>query len=219
VSEQSGDVLRGLGYLTVDRDAAAVIADALHGWTLEQSTSLTGTSPQSPLPTVAVPSAYVAVQQYGQRLPHALHGFEEQAAAERKKLAWDLFVGLPANFVPGPVGVGLGVVEGYAAMAFDTDGTWDNGADHGLVFDREDSADAALATLAAPTPEVEALLAQARVTFDATLHALGVLRAPEPPGTDALEPLLNGLPGFTREYVKRLPNAERYARFGGGTPD
>ncbi|MDP9392335.1 MAG: hypothetical protein M3P89_13430, partial [Actinomycetota bacterium] len=67
LSAADDDVLRGLGYLTLDRDAAATVGTALIGWMRDQPVALDGTSAEFPLPAVAVPSAYFAVQEYGQR--------------------------------------------------------------------------------------------------------------------------------------------------------
>ena len=93
-------------------------------------------------PAVAVPAAYVAAQEYGQRLAHSLHAFEQQEDAENKQLLWDSTVGL-VGFLPGWWGVGAGLVEGYAAIALGMDGTFEVGADRGLHFDAGDAADLA----------------------------------------------------------------------------
>jgi hypothetical protein len=209
VGEPGGDVLRGLGYLTIDRDAASVVSGALYDWTLEQPTALAGTGPQSPLPAVAVPSAYIAVEQYGQRLAHALRGFEEQAAARSREAIWNLFVALPLTFVRGPWGVGFGAVEGYAATAFGVDGSWDNGPDRGLVLDREDAADAVPGTRAPADPDAVAAARQAHAIYDATLRALGIPRPPQPSDMDVLAPALDGLGGLVNERRPTLPTGSR----------
>jgi hypothetical protein len=203
LTEGRGDVLRGLGYLTLDRGAAAAVGDALHGWARVQPVALAGTSPSFPLPAVAVPSAYLAVQQYGQRLAYALHGYEEKEAAENRQAGWDCTIGLVVNLVSGRPGVGAGVIEGYAAILFGADGTWDNGADRGLVFDRGDAADAALAGLP-PDRAAEAVTRQARAAYDRAAAALGLPRPPTSPESDYLEPLLGGMPGAAGEYLKNL---------------
>jgi hypothetical protein len=148
---------------------------------------------------VVVPGAFLAVREYGQRLDHALHGFEEQARAERRQRNWDVTIG-PATEVflkrGGPIG---GVLEGYAAMAFGFDGRWDNGRDDGLHFDRDDASDAVLGEVPADPAVLEVLAGQARAVFDRTAEALGGPTPPEPPGLDRLGPLkdaaLDAVPG------------------------
>jgi hypothetical protein len=210
VGERNGDILRGLGYLTVDREAATAITGALHRWASAQPVDLQGTGPLSPLPVVAVPSAFLAVRQYGQRLAYALHGFEQQEAAESREWWWNLVIGLPVSFIPGPLGVGVGVGEGYAAILFGADGTWDNGADRGPVFDREDAAEAAAdGPAAADATTADAVARQARATYDRAIRALGLPEPPESPETDYLAPLVDGLIDHMGDRLGRTPRAPR----------
>jgi hypothetical protein len=192
--EEGGDVLQGLGYVTLDRGAAAQIGQALHGWALVQPGSLDGTGPLDPLPAIAVPSAYVAVQQFAQRSDYALDGLQARESAELREQGWDLTVGLLVQVIPGYWGVAAGVLEGYAAIALDADGTWDNGVDRGLVFDRDDATAVAVAQL---PPEqaahVRAVTWQAQAAFDRTADALGERRPPESAPHDYLEPLEDGI--------------------------
>jgi hypothetical protein len=203
MSQGSGDVLRGLGYVTLDRGAAAEIEEALHRWALVQPGSLNGTGPLDPLPAIAVPSAYLAVQQVAQRSNYALDGLEARESAENRELAWDLTVGLIVQLIPGYWGIAAGVVEGYAAIALDMDGTWENGVDRGLVFDRADAASAALAHL---PPEqaahVRAATWQAQAAFDRAAGALGERRPPESPAHDYLEPLEDAMSGLMLERTQ-----------------
>jgi hypothetical protein len=194
------DVLRGLGYVTLDRGAAAEIEQALHGWALLQPHSLVGTSRLSPLPAIAVPSAFLAVQQFAQRSDYALDGLEAREEAENRELGWDMTVGLFTQLIPGYLGVAAGVLEGYAAIWLDMDGTWENGEDRGLVFDRDDAATAALAQLPPGQAEdLRAVTRQAQAAFDRTATALGERRPPESPSVDYLEPLLGGLSDLSHE--------------------
>ena len=140
LSEGRADVLKGLGYLTLDRGAAEAIGQALHGWAVVQPTGLAGTGPSAPLPAIAVPSAYLAVQEFGQRHAHTLDGREARERAENREFLWEVSVGFFVSLIQGPVGVGAGVLEGYLQIWGGYDGTWDNGVDRGLDFDRDDAA-------------------------------------------------------------------------------
>ena len=191
LGEVDGDVLRGLGYLTLDEEATRAMDEALHRWALIQPVALAGTNPSSPLPAVAVPAAFVATREYGQRLAYALHGFEQQQAAERRSGVWDATIGLASNFVRrAGVGIGVGVVVDYAAIWLDFDGTWENGRDEGRVFDETDAVDAALDDRGAGDPRnLDALAAQARAAYTSTLQGLGLPKPPESPQTDWGAPL------------------------------
>ena len=98
------DVLKGLGYLTLDRGAAAAIGRALHEWAIVQPTGLDGTGPAAPLPAIAVTSAYLAVQEFGQRHAHTLDGREARETAENREFLWDATVGFFVSLIQGPVG-------------------------------------------------------------------------------------------------------------------
>jgi hypothetical protein len=188
------ELLRGLGYLTLDRGAAAAVEQALGSWALVQPRDLEGTGPLAPLPSVAIPGAYLAVQEYGQRLAYALQEFEEQERAEDRQLGWDLTAGLATNLIRGPWGVPVGVLEGYLAIWLGFDGTWQTGTDRGLVLDRRAAVDAAVAQL--PPDRVaaaEAVADQARAAFDRTGRALGLIRPPTSPEVDYTQPLVGGL--------------------------
>jgi hypothetical protein len=203
------DVLTGLGYITLDRGAAAEVERALLSWALVQPSALTGTGPLSPLPAIAVPSAYLAVQQFAQRSDYALDGLEARETAENRAQWWDMTVGLFAQLVPGYPGIAAGVLEGFAAILLDMDGTWENGVDRGLVFDRDDAAATALAPLPpGRAADAQAVSRQAVAAFDRTATALGVRQPPESPPIDLLEPVLGGLLGLGDERAGgrvRLP--------------
>jgi hypothetical protein len=198
------DVLRGLAYLTLDRGAAAAVEQALHGWALVQPGGLDGTGPTVPLPAIAVPSAYLAVQQFGQRLAYVLNGLEARETAENRKQWWDLTVGLYTQLIPGYGGIGAGVLEGYLAIWLDMDGTWETGPDRGLVFGRGDAVTAALAQLPPDrAADTEAVVRQAAAAFDRTARALGVRRPPTSPPVDLAAPLLDGLSDLQQERTGR----------------
>jgi hypothetical protein len=183
------DVLRGLGYLSLDAGAAADVTKALYDWIRAQPVAFDGTDPASPLPAVAVPSAYVAVREYGQRLAFALDEFEQQETAEDRKRWWDHTAGL-VGLAPGPWGVGLGLVEGYVAIALGMDGTWDAGVDTGLSFDDEDAVTAVPADLPPDRmADAPAWADQARSSFARVADALGLPEPPVSAEADYLDPL------------------------------
>ena len=82
----AADALRGLGYLTLDEGAAVAVHRALAGWARVQPGPVGAVGPLPLLPEVVVPAAYVAVEEYGQRLAYTLHGYAKKARAERR--AW-----------------------------------------------------------------------------------------------------------------------------------
>jgi hypothetical protein len=199
------DAVRGLGYVTIDRNGAAAIERALYGWYRAQPSGLEGTSPMSPLPTVAVSSAYLAVQEYGQRLAHALHGFEQQDDAQNREWFWDRTFALLGQ-LPSWWGVAGGVVEGYVAIALGMDGTWENVADRGLHVDRDTAAESMVADLPPDRAgDADAVARQARAAFDRTARLLGSPRAPVSPLEDYAEPFLDGAVGVTLERLKKVP--------------
>lgn len=145
----------------------------------------------------------MAVREYGQRLAYALHGFEQQAAAEESSDRWDATWGFAPNLARrlGP-GIALGLVADYAAIALDRDGTFENGPDLGPVLDEEDAVGVALRGRAFwPSAEVSALAAEARGAFDHTLKALGRPKPPLSPPIDWLEPLENIVVGIAVDQV------------------
>jgi hypothetical protein len=217
MADGTEDVVRGLGHLTVDRVAADTVTGALTHWALGQSHDLAGTSAASPLPAIAVPSVFVAVQQYGQWLDHALDGYEAKEGAELRQRTWDATVGLLVGLVPGPWGIAAGVLEGYAAIALDMDGTWENGPDPGVVMDARDAGRAAVAGLGpAPAPEAApdaaAVAGQARASYERAIDLLGRPMAPTSPDEDYLAPLTDGLTDVTRDRVSDDPRMPRWTR-------
>jgi hypothetical protein len=216
VDDRSGDVLRGLGYLTVDRDTAAVVERALSDWVVGRPV----TPGETASPLVVVPSGYLAVQEYGQRLAHALHSYEQQEEAELSQVWWDFTVGLAVNFVPGPGGIVAGIVEGYAAILVGADGTFEVGPDRGLDFDRQDAVDEVLATLPADQRDATGLVVrQSRAAFDGVAQALGSPKPSTSPETDWLEPLLDGMADVAGERMRKTPGVEEFLPFGTRTPD
>ena len=192
LGERNDDILRGLGYLTLDRDAADTVGSALCSWAGGQPLSTGESVDGASRGALAIPGAYVAVQEYGQRLAYAMHGFQAQAAAETAETAWKWTWGLAVEFVRGPLGIPAGVAVDYAAIFLGADGTWDNGIDGGLVLSREDAVREAIDRLG---PEDAAaareLGVQTRAAYDHTADALGLPKPPMSEKSDYLEPLFD----------------------------
>ncbi|MGZ4667880.1 MAG: hypothetical protein ACXVX3_05065 [Blastococcus sp.] len=202
----AADALRGLGYLTLDEGAAVAVYRALAGWSQVQPGPVGETGPLPLLPGVVVPAAYVAVEEYGQRLAYSLHGYELKAQAERRALGWNLTVGVPATLARGGAGFVGGILADYAAMWLGTDGTWHNGPDRGLVFDRGD----AVATIydGRTTEEgdaLRALAAQAADAYDRTAEVLGAPGPPVSPVSHWWTPLVNAFQPGPDDLRKKLP--------------
>lgn len=193
------DALRGLGYVTLDPAAASSVDRALEDWSRVQPTGLEGTGPLMPLPAVAVPAAFIAAREYGQRLAFALHGFEAQRDAENAETFWNWTFGLAATIVglhPGPVGTVVPLIADYVQVAIGSDGTWDNGIDRGLRFTGDDAADGALAELDPQDAAAAAALAlQAQAAYERTATALGTPRPPTSPESDLLAPWVDAVVG------------------------
>jgi hypothetical protein len=206
---RAGDLLRGLGYLTLDDGAARTVRTALADWVRTQPVPAELTCDPVPWPLVVVPSAFLAVREYGQRLAHALHGFEQQAEAQHDERIWNWTAGLLANSPRRTAAAAAAtIVTGYAAMATDNDGWWENGLDDGPRFDRDDAAAAALRlTPAADDGVRRAVAGSARAVFDRTGEALGEPRPPVPEERDRLGPLKDAAVG-TAEH-KALTFVER----------
>ena len=188
----SGDaVLRGLGYLTIDADAAAAVQRAVDARTSAVPLDVTGTDPTAPARAVAIRSAFVAAREYAQRLDYAIEGYVAMADAVDREFTYDVAV-LPVSAyseIAGPfpgashsADLAEGAVDA-GAWLLNADGSWELGPDEGLVFDREDAA-AAVAPLHANADPAgaEMLGRQARAAFDRTLSLLG---HPEPPPAPA----------------------------------
>ncbi|MFP5370039.1 MAG: hypothetical protein ACLGI3_04735, partial [Actinomycetes bacterium] len=209
------DVLRGLGYLTLDRDAAATVGAALVDWMREQPVALDGTSAEVPLPAVAVPAAYFAVQEYGQRLAHALHGFEARAAAGAAEAGWDGTIGLVAELLPRHLGVWAGLAEGYLAIALGADGTWENGRDTGLSFPRGAATGQVLADLGLDDEVTTSLLAgQVAASYQRAASALGDPRPPTSPETDYTAPLQDAAVDLGHNRIEDVARRHRSSRGG-----
>jgi hypothetical protein len=94
--------------------------------------------------------------------------------------------------VPGPVGVGLGLLEGCASIALHKDGTWIDRPDRGLVVARADAAALARTALAPRgVSEVRGVVRQARAAFDRTAASMPIREAPMSPKADPASSLLD----------------------------
>jgi hypothetical protein len=170
-----------------------------------QPRALDGTSAYAPPPAVAVPSAYLAVQHWAQRSDHALDAMQARETAENREQWWGMTTGLYVQLIPGYLGIAAGVLEGEAAILAGADGTWENEADRGLRFDRDDAAAAALSRmLPQQAADAQAVTRQAHAAFDRTATALGERRTPQSAESDPLEPVLGGLVEHTGERTDRV---------------
>jgi hypothetical protein len=192
------EVLRGLAYVSLDRTATAAVEAALEGEPSDLP-SLVAVDRPSALPAVTVSAAFLAVQEYGQRLTNALDGFAAKRRAENVEFLWDWIIDLPTTVAGevtrrSPYGVAFGLAEGYGAIIVGADGTWDNPVDRGLRFTSDDAADAARARWELRT-DVDALAQQARGAFDRTARALGLPAPPRSPEADLMAPLEDAATG------------------------
>lgn len=172
-------MLRGLGSVTLDGQAAAVVAGALDRWVGAQPVPDWRTGPPPAFPAIAVPNAYLAVRQYGQQLSRALQEIDLQRKAADRAFLWNATVGLAVQLAPGPWGRVGGVVADYVAMWTDMDGTWVAGPDRARTFRPDVPPAEALQSL---TPEefdrVNTLADQAKTSFTRTASSLGVVDVP-----------------------------------------
>lgn len=190
------DLLKGLGYVTVDRQAAAAVEQALLGWAGAQPHDLAGSSRVHPLPAVAVPAAYLAVQEYGQRLTYALDGFELQDQAQDRAAWWNWTAGLlleGLSFVRfTPVSLVADVVNGYAPVLLGLDGTWEQDPDRGLQFSAEGAGAGAVAALPPElTSRAAAVQAQSEAAYRRAAVLLGDPDAPTSPEKDWVGPAVD----------------------------
>jgi hypothetical protein len=192
--------LRGLGLISCDPSGAAVVQQAVAGWALRAPAD--PDTPVDRLPAATALGAFVAVREYGQRLAYALHGFAAREAAVDRQNVFDWTAGL-LQFLPGGVGSLAGVVVPFAAHRLHADGTWDNGADRGLVFGPEDSAAVANVQLGPGTGATVA--ARARAAFLRTAATLGVPVPPRSPVWRMEEVALNAHP---IPDIPRFPGVE-----------
>lgn len=226
--ERTEDQVKGLGHLTVDRQAAAAVEQALAEWAGAQPHDLAGSSRANPLPAVAVPAAYLAVQEYGQRLTYALDGFELQEEAENKARVWNWTAGLvleAASLVRfTPVAVAADVVGAYGPIALGLDGTFEQGRDGGLRFDADGAGAHALATLPPDLlARASAVESQAEAAYRRTAVRLGAPRAPvsaEPDWEGAtLDLVTGGIAGqLTDGLRERAGRDGGHGAFGGQLP-
>lgn len=200
LGRREGDLLHGLGSLTCDADAARALGNGLRSWARIPPESGGPSSRQ----VVEVFGAFVAAQEYGQRLRYALDGFEQQVAAEDRARNWNLTVGLLAELVrrTGP-GSAAGLAADYAAIYLGFDGTYELGPDEGTFFVGGDASRTALENLPPGGPAaVEAVEVEARRAYDRTLRALGRPMPPSPPEPDYLGPLIDAAGEAAPEMVK-----------------
>jgi hypothetical protein len=144
-----------------------------------------------------VPSAYLAVQDHGQRLSYALDGFELQRDAENKERFWSWTAGLALDLTSElartPLAFAADLVDGYAPQLLGMDGTFDQGVDRGPRFGPADAAGDVLATLPPDrAAQVRVVQQQAETSFRRVAELLGSPEAPQsPPAAGLMGPLVD----------------------------
>ncbi|MGY2128722.1 hypothetical protein [Blastococcus sp. SYSU DS0617] len=122
--QQDQLLLRGLGYLSAEPGAAAVLDDAVPG-----APAPAGAAAAGPVRPVEIGAGYLAVREYGQRLVHALDEFAAQDEAGRRLRITEVVTG---TLELGPVWArSIGDVVSVLSVVTDADGTWDAAPDDG----------------------------------------------------------------------------------------
>jgi hypothetical protein len=156
--------LRGLGLLLSQPGQDAGVTGAL-------TAALRGGTAGGVAGEVA--GAHVAVQEYGQRVRHALDCARELANAVDRQLNWTIAVTIPSLAVGGRAGELLTGIEGVGARALRADGAVVYPPDRGRRYTAEDAARLA-ESVAGGTG------ASARSAFGRVTELLGVPREPSP---------------------------------------
>ena len=145
LSDGTVTVLRGLGYLTVDRSAADAVRTALDGWARVQPPRPDRDERRlSPLHGHRRAERYVAVQDTANarlrtgRVRGAGDSRGRERTGRRPPFA-------ARSSSPGPAGIAAGIAAGYVAIALDMDGTWDAAPTGGSPSDPDDATRVALA--------------------------------------------------------------------------
>ena len=179
------DILSGLGYVTLDRGAAAAVELALSAWAQVRPEALGGADHGAALPGAEVLGAYVAVQEFAQRTSHAMDALEDRAEALAKQALETYTWGLVPTVLQGGIGMGLGAAESVKALALHLDGTWIDRRDNGLVLHRTDAASLArTVTHTGGTVEERAVLRRAGAAYDRTAAVMPIREAPMSPKSD-----------------------------------
>ncbi|MDT0274905.1 hypothetical protein [Blastococcus goldschmidtiae] len=118
-------LLRGLGYLSAEPEAAVVLDDVVP----EAVVSPAGGAGAGPARPGDVGAGYLAVREYGQRLVHALDEFTAQEEAGRRLRITEVVTGA---LEIGPVWARpIGRAVSVLSVVADADGTWDAAPDDG----------------------------------------------------------------------------------------
>jgi hypothetical protein len=189
-------LLRGLAYVSATPESARAVEQALDRWSDSSGTVGPGASP--PLADVALPAAFLAVQEYGHRFSFALDTLEKKNRAENSAVwsqyTWGL-LGTVGGELKGP-GTAIALGTDYLKILFGTDGTWDDGADRGPRITSDDAVTALLARLPPDrAADADMLVAQVREAFERTAAALGTPDPVTSPEVDLLEPAVNAVAG------------------------
>jgi hypothetical protein len=202
---EDGALLRGLGYVTLDRTSAGVVEGALGQWVAAQPVPVWVSGPPPLLPAVVVPNAYLAVQEYGRQLAHALSEIDLQEEAQDRAFLWNMTVRLATDLTPGPWGTAAGIIADYVAMELDLDGTWDSSGFHGPEFAPDVPTPEEMAAL---TPEdwttVDRMARMAQSAFAGVQQVVGTPESPESSATHWWGPLLDALKPGPSDLIEPL---------------
>jgi hypothetical protein len=203
-------VLRGLGLVSLDPGGAAVITQAVSRWAVARTADI----PNGGWAAATAVGGFVAVRQYGQRLAHALHGFEQRDAALSRQHLFDRTVGL-LQFLPAEAGAIAGFLLPFAAHWLGADGTWQNGPDAGLVFRADDAAAAAEVQLdPGDLSRSQVLGVRAAAAFARVMGRLGVPVPPDSPVWRWEQAALDGvpLPDKAKQLGLEVPTVRQVVR-------
>jgi hypothetical protein len=170
ITDSERAVLRGIGNVSVDCGALLAIGHALDVTAMAAVLAGPHTSASLVLPAALAPAAWVAVQEYGRRLDHALHGYEQQEEAAAKETLFNGSLGLLPWLAPAGTGPLADIAVAYLARAMGADGRWSDSP-----LRQSLGADDAVARVA------HATAAEARQVYDSTLRAVGLPVAPLSP--------------------------------------
>ena len=190
ITDSERAVLRGIGNVSVDCGALLAIGQALDVRAMTSAFAGAGGPAALELPAPLAAAAWVAVQEYGRRLDHALHGYELQEDAEAKGTLYNGSVGLLTH-APGAIGLFATILVPYLAVALGADGRWTIGSG-GRSLTADDA-------VAAGSPETAA---RARRVYVGTLRVLGLPVAPTSPEFRWWEPLMDATSDSAQDMAK-----------------
>lgn len=133
--------LHGLGFVTIDEGATTALVRGMRAWAERPHPEALSSSGGSVV--VAVPSAFLAVLDYGQRLAHSMRAHDAQAEADKARRRWEATAGL-LFWIVGQRARGadslVEAAETTLQRAAGADGRFEIGKDRGRRFTVADAA-------------------------------------------------------------------------------